>query len=255
MRQSFFEINYELSREDALREIDERIQSGGKGYVVVADGVVLNTANRTPHYLQAVNGSMFSVCDSSFVPVYIRLIHGLKVHKYYGIDLMRDLIRKKQYKMAFLGGKQTTLYALREKLTATDPRIADMLFWELPFCDVRDFDYQGIAEKLNVYNADIIWVSLGAPKQEEFMSRMLPYLHRGVMISVGAAFNFLSGQGEKRAPQWMIDNNLEFVYRITQNPKKQLNRCVWIIRTLPRLLYTEWKAKRNAKHLNDYNKL
>lgn len=246
MRRTFFEINYELNREEALREIDERVQSGGKGYVVVADGVVLNTANRTPHYLQAVNGSMFSVCDSSFVPVYIRLIHGLKVDKYYGIDLMRDLIRKKQYQMAFLGGRQQTLDALRDKLAAYDPRVADMLFWELPFCDVDQFDYPSIAERLNAYQADIIWVSLGAPKQEEFMCRLQPYLDRGVMASVGAAFNFLSERGEKRAPQWMIDNHLEFIYRIFQNPKKQINRCIWIIKTLPRLLYTEWKSKRKV---------
>ena len=246
MKRTFFEINYELSREDALREIDERVQSGGKGYVVVADGVVLNTANRTPHYLQVVNGAMFSVCDSSFVPVYIRLIHGLRVYKYYGTDLMCDVIGKKQFKMAFLGGHQQTLDSLRAKLAATDPRIADMLFWELPFCDVDQFDYKGIAERLNIYQADIIWVSLGAPKQEEFMSRLQPFLNRGVMVSVGAAFNFLSGKGEKRAPQWMIDNNLEFIYRIFQNPKKQIIRCFWIIRTLPKLLYTEWRSKRKV---------
>ena len=91
---------------------------------------------------------------------------------------------------------------------------------------------------------DIIWVALGAPKQEIFMSKLKPFLKRGVMIAVGAAFKFYSGLEEKRAPEWMVKHHLEFVYRIFSEPKKQLKRCSWIIITLPGLLLGEWKRKR-----------
>lgn len=76
------------------------------------------------------------------------------------------------------------------------------------------------------------------------MSKLKPYLKRGVMIAVGAAFKFYSGQDEKRAPKWMLDAHMEFVYRIFCDPKKQLKRCGWIVVTLPKLLYQEWKRKR-----------
>ena len=98
--------------------------------------------------------------------------------------------------------------------------------------------------------ADIIWVALGAPKQDFFMSLLKPHLKRGVMIGVGAAFNFYSGNGEKRAPEWVTLMHLEFVYRIMQSPKKQLNRCWGIVTSLPVMLWQEWRRKNKRIDLN-----
>ncbi len=254
MIRKHFNINYEFDREEALKLIDDQVTEGGKGYVVVADGVILSLANRKPDYLEVVNSSMFSVCDSSFVPVYIRWIHGLKVRQYCGSDIFADIVGMKKYRMAFLGARQETLDSLRDNLSSRDAGIKDMLFYELPFLDAEGFDYEGIAAMLNDYDADIIWVSLGAPKQEYFMNRLLPHLKRGVMIAVGAAFNFYSGRGENRAPKWMLDHHLEFIYRIGQNPKKQLRRCFGIVLNLPGLLYAEWRLKRNQKKTEKYGK-
>lgn len=78
------------------------------------------------------------------------------------------------------------------------------------------------------------------------MSRLKPYLKRGVMIAVGAAFKFYSGTDVKRAPHWMVKMHLEFAYRIFSEPKKQLKRCGWIVYTLPGLLYREWRKKKLA---------
>ena len=112
---------------------------------------------------------------------------------------------------------------------------------------VRQITYQiGI-------RADIIWIALGAPKQEMFMSKLKPYLKRGVMIAVGAAFKFYSDTDERRAPQWMLKTHLECVFRIMCSPKKQLKRCSMIILTLPRLLIEEIKRKYNKKHNDTIN--
>ena len=80
------------------------------------------------------------------------------------------------------------------------------------------------------------------------MSKLKPHLKRGVMIAVGAAFKFYSGTDEKRAPQWMLNSHLEFIYRIMQAPKKQIKRCAWILLTLPGMLYREWKRKSRSKN-------
>lgn len=45
----------------------------------MADGVILNIANRDPEYLKVVNGGMFSICDSSYVPLYIKWIYGVRL--------------------------------------------------------------------------------------------------------------------------------------------------------------------------------
>ena len=78
------------------------------------------------------------------------------------------------------------------------------------------------------------------------MSRLKPYLKRGVMIAVGAAFKFYSGMDVKRAPKWMVKMHLEFVHRLLSEPKKQLKRCGWIVYTLPKILYEEWRRKRRG---------
>ena len=152
----------------------------------------------------------------------------------------------KKYRMFFMGTSQQTLSALKASLEKIDPQIADMTFYDLPYCTVDQFDYSDIANRIKADGAQIIWVALGAPKQEIFMSKLKPYLNRGVMIAVGAAFKFYSGLDEKRAPDWMVEHHLEFVYRIFSDPKKQLRRCTWIVITLPKLLFGEWKRKLKA---------
>ena len=64
----------------------------------------------------------------------------------------------------------------------------------LPFMPVENFDYQSIANKINKIEPDIIWVSLGAPKQEIFMNKIKPLLNHGVLFGIGAAFNFYIGK-------------------------------------------------------------
>lgn len=81
-------------------------------------------------------------------------------------------------------------------------------------------------------------------KNVNLMDRLLPHLHYGVLLGVGAAFKFYSGTDEKRAPQWMRKAHLEFIFRILQDPKKQLKRCWGIISTLPRMIREE-KARKH----------
>lgn len=145
--------------------------------------------------------------------------------------------------MIFLGTQQPILDGLRENLMKFNPDVKDMKFVELPFRAVKDFDYPAIARMIEEDGADIIWVALGAPKQEYFMSLLKPHLSHGVMIAVGAAFKFFSGVDSSRAPEWMVRHHLEFVHRLTSEPRKQFRRCFHIVRTLPGLLYHEWRNK------------
>ena len=96
-----------------------------------------------------------------------------------------------------------------------------------------------IACSLNSTEPDIVWIGLGAPKQEFFAARLTPLLHRGVVIPVGAVFNFRAGLGIKRAPEWMVRTHLEFLYRIFSEPRKQLRRVGQILRWTPAILREE----------------
>lgn len=240
---TYFNINYEFDKQ----QVHCAIEDAQKGYICVADGVVLNTANRNKEYLDVVNGGMFAICDSSWVPLYLKSIYGVKYEQYCGAEIFKDIVSSKKYRMIFMGTHQTTLYALQQELMTMNPDVANMKFVELPFRDVDGFDYQEIAQMIKEDGAKIIWVALGAPKQERFMNKLLPYLESGVMLGVGAVFKFYSGTDESRCPKWIQKNHLEFVYRIIQDPKKQLKRCFWIVATLPKLYLEEVKRKRSLK--------
>ena len=240
---TYFNINYELSIPEVHRRIDEQLLKDEAGYICVADGNILQMVHKDTEYRNTVNGGMFSICDSSWVPLYLKRLYGMKVDQYCGSQIFEDILRMKKYRMLFMGASQEVLDALKANITEKyDARISEMTFMELPFKGVDEFDYKSIAETINRDNPDIIWLALGAPKQEIFASRLTPYLNRGVVIPVGAVFKFYSGVGEKRAPTWAIRTHTEWLFRILREPKKQTRRCWNIIRTLPKI-YLEEKRK------------
>lgn len=238
---TYFNINYEFDKQ----EVHRAIEATQKGYICVADGVVMNIANRDPEYLKVVNGSIFSICDSSWVPLYLKSIYGIKYQQYCGSEIFKDIVSSHKYRMMFLGTSQEILDGLKHEISKMNPDVTNMQFVELPFRNVEDFDYPEIANMVNIDKSKIIWVALGAPKQEKFMNLLLPHLEQGVMIGVGAAFKFYSGTSEKRCPKWIHKLHLEFIYRIIQDPKKQLKRCFWILRTLPKLYLEERRRAKN----------
>lgn len=242
--ENYFNINYLFGKENVWEAIDSVVAANGKGYIVVADGVVANTVHRVPEYRETVAGSLFAICDSSWIPVWIKKIHGVEREQYCGSAIFKDIVSRRKYRMFFMGTDQKTLDGLRSELAKLNPDVEGMTFYELPFLNVEEFDYEGIARMVDNDGAQIIWVALGAPKQCYFMQRLQPHLKSGVMIGVGAAFKFFSGTAEKRAPEWMIKSHLEFLYRILQDPKKQLRRCWGIVRKLPGMVREEkGKAK------------
>ena len=133
---------------------------------------------------------MFAICDSGWVPVYLRWIYGIDRKQYCGPMIFKDLVAQGKHRMIFMGTNQQTLDSLQQELAKMNPDVKGMTFYELPFKTVEEFDYPAIAQMIEEDKADIIWVALGAPKQDFFMQLLEPHLKHGVMIGVGAAFNF-----------------------------------------------------------------
>ena len=243
--ETYFRIPYQFDKAVVWERIDWMVEGNVPGYICVADGVTVSTVQHSEGMRTILGEASLVVCDSGWIPLFIRWIYGHKYEQYAGTDFFRDGISKRKYRMMFLGTSRKTLDPLQENLAKIDARIQDMPFSELPFCTVDEFDYQGIATHVNLYHPDIIWVSLGMPKQEQFMYRLKPHITQGVMIGVGAAFKFLSGmKNQKRAPKWMIRCKIEWIHRLFSEPKKQIKRCWLILHTFPTMLYQELKQKR-----------
>lgn len=242
----YFNIRYEFDKNLVIKRIDDCVSNNQVEYVCVADGVILNTVYSDVEYRKILDNSLFSICDSSWVPLFINWIYGVKLEQYCGSKLFEEIIVSEKYRMIFLGSNKLILDNLKLHLSRLNHNISDMQFINLPYCNVEDFDYKSIAEIVNSDGSDIIWVALGAPKQEIFMNNLKPYLRHGVIIAVGAVFKFYSGMEEKRAPEWMVKYHLEFLFRIYQDPRKQIKRCVGIVFSLPMILFEEWKKSKSA---------
>ena len=248
--EKYFDIRYEFDVPTIHKAIEGQIAQGTPDYICVADGNILSMVYHNEEYREIVNGGLFSICDSSWVPQFVRWLYGHKRTHYCGSDIFIDIVRSRKYRMIFLGTKQKVLNALQKNLQKYNPDIAQMTFKELPFCSVEQFNYKEIATIIEQDKADIVWVALGAPKQEIFMSHLKPHLNNGVIIAVGAAFNFYSKLPDtpRRCPQWMRKLHIEFIHRIITEPGKQLKRCWRIIITIPKILEKEYILKGNNRH-------
>lgn len=120
------------------------------------------------------------------------------------------------------GNTARTLRALRARLLRAFPRlrIVDML--APPFRALSAGEDAQVVERVNRSGAGVVFVSLGCPKQEKWMAAHRERID-AVMIGVGAAFDMHAGT-LKRAPLWMQQNGLEWLYRLCADPRRLWRR-------------------------------
>lgn len=102
------------------------------------------------------------------------------------------------------------------------PGIQIVGMYSPPFRPLTIEEDRDIVEQINKSNADFIWVGLGAPKQERWMAEHHNRV-RGFMVGVGAGFDYIAGN-IRRAPEWMQMSNLEWLYRLKQEPLRLFKR-------------------------------
>ena len=235
-----FNIDIEFNRASLYERIECCIKEGRKGYICFADANVLSVARKDKAYLKVLQEALANSCDGGSIATIINRIHHISVSAYNGPDLFEDYIKKIDYKHLLLGNTEEKYQMIVEELHHRELGSEHIAYLQVPFAKVDEFDYQGIAEKVKELNPDFIWVSLGAPKQEQFMSMLLPYINRGVMFGIGAAFNFYIGFNKQ--PSFRI-GAFRFIWldRIFKEPKKQSKRCWKILKALPMLYWEERK--------------
>ena len=142
-----------------------------------------------------------------------------------GPSLMGEIFEisaKKGYRHYFYGSKEETLELLQKKLMEKYPEIQIAGMYSPPFRPMAEEEDKAIVERINETKPDFVWVGLGAPKQEKWMAAHQGKID-GLMLGVGAGFDYYAGNIQ-RAPQWTQKHNLEWVYRLVQDPKRLFKR-------------------------------
>lgn len=184
-------------------------------------------AHDNPAYRRIQNSAFIALPDGRPLSFVQRLRGYKEAEQVSGPDLMPALWKATQnggISHYFYGSSEETIKALKKNLEKNYPGIKIAGMEAPPFRPLTKEEGEEAVKRINESGASILWVGLGAPKQEEWM-----YRHKGkvncLMFGVGAGFDFHAGT-VKRAPLWMRNHYLEWLYRLIQDPKRLWKRYV-----------------------------
>lgn len=144
-----------------------------------------------------------------------------------GPDLMwrvLSLAQMQGVRVFFYGSTEGTLQRLCSSVGEAFPNLQIAGSYSPPFRALTQDEQNEDAERINSSGAQVVFVGLGCPKQEIWMHRNKGRIH-AVMLGVGAAFDFHAGS-LKRAPVWLQNSGLEWLYRLIQEPRRLFFRYV-----------------------------
>jgi N-acetylglucosaminyldiphosphoundecaprenol N-acetyl-beta-D-mannosaminyltransferase len=177
--------------------------------------------------LKTVFNSADAWIPDGIAPVFLARLKGFRhMDRTPGAELMKAFFQiadKKGYRSFFYGDTDKTLAGLKKKLRSDYPGHQIAGTYSPPFRPLTDREDEDIIRMINDARPDILWVALGLPKQERWIYERKDRLKVPVVIGVGAAFAFISGD-VKRVPKWIGENGLEWLWRFIQEPKKLWRR-------------------------------
>lgn len=160
----------------------------------------------------------------------LRLLHGERLaDRVSGPDFVDRLCRRMDelgMSLYFFGSTPTVLDAIRARLAARFPRLRLAGMEASSFRQLDDAENRALVERIRASDADVVLVGLGCPRQEVFVYENAPMLGRPT-LAVGAAFNFLAGE-LARAPLWMQKSGLEWLFRLSREPRRLWRRYLFL---------------------------
>ena len=194
-------------------------------YICVSNVHTTVTSFEDADYCAIQNGGLMAIPDGGPLSTVGQKRGHKNMERTTGPSLMGEIFEisaKKGYRHYFYGSKQETLDLLEEKLNTSYPGIQIAGMYSPPFRPLTEEEDAEMVKMINDAKADFVWIGLGAPKQENWMATHQGKID-GLMIGVGAGFDYYAGNIE-RAPEWMQKHNLEWMYRLMQDPKRLFKR-------------------------------
>lgn len=215
-----------LTVDRAAARLLKMASSRRRGYVCVAPVSTLVDARLDPDYCRVVNAAEMVTPDG--VPVvWMGRFKGFRdIQRTYGPDLMQavcDQGRASGLRHFFYGGTPEVCDKLVRFLKEKYPGIVVAGAVAPPYMKRAELISAGHREQIERSGADVLWVGLGSPKQDFWMSLNREGLSVPVMVGIGAAFDFLAGV-KPQAPLWMQHSGLEWLFRLVCEPRRLWKR-------------------------------
>jgi N-acetylglucosaminyldiphosphoundecaprenol N-acetyl-beta-D-mannosaminyltransferase len=233
-----------LTMNEALQEIDNLIRESRSSYVVTpnVDHIVQLEINKE---LQDAYANASLILTDGKPLLWIAKMYRTPIkEKISGSDLFPLLCKmaaEKKYKMFFLGATEGVAAQAAKKLKHRFPGLQVGGTYAPPFgFEKNEVEISKIESMIKEAEPHILIIGLGCPKQEKFIYHYCKKLGVPISLCLGASFDFEAGK-VKRAPKWMANHGLEWLYRITQDPKRMFKRYFVKDAKIIKLIVKYWK--------------
>jgi N-acetylglucosaminyldiphosphoundecaprenol N-acetyl-beta-D-mannosaminyltransferase len=181
-------------------------------------------AYRNPEYRTALNDASIPWVDGVPIRWILRASGAVPPPRIHGADLMTLLLEQlRGARHLFYGSTPETLNLLRTSLASRYPDLKTCGFISPPFRKQAVRESDDVIATLNASGADVLWVALGAPKQEQWARLNRAKLRIPIVACVGAAFEIHAGLFN-RAPRSIQKLGLEWAWRLAQDPARLWRR-------------------------------
>lgn len=206
-----------VTMEQALQQAEELIPTCRGAYCVTPNAEIVWEAMQDGTFRQILNDADLVLPDGAGVVLGSRILERPLQGKVAGIEFAERLVQRlaaKGGRLYLLGGKPGIAEKAAENLTGKYPGVQ--------ICGTADGyfqDEEAAVARIRAASPEVLFVCLGAPKQERFMAAHQRDLNVGLMIGLGGSLDGFAGT-VKRAPRWMIRCNLEWLYRLLKEPSR-----------------------------------
>lgn len=217
--------------------VQEYIESGVSHHIITLNAEIAYRAQNEPKLVEIIEKADLVTPDGAGILWAARKLGDPLSERVTGIDLLEEIAKQayhSNWRLYFLGANADILEKAVSRLIARYPGIA-IAGHHHGYFKIKDED--AIIKDINESDADILFVALGAPKQEYWINKNRQRLNPRVMIGVGGSFDVLAGQA-KRAPQIWQRLQLEWLWRLFLNPSR-IRRMI----VLPKFMWAVQKSK------------
>ena len=219
-------------------------------YFACVNAHSVEMSHRDTAFMAAIEAADIRVADGFGVIIASRILAGRIGERATGPDLFlaisEALDRAGGHSVYYLGGSEETLTKIRATHAERFPQLAIAGTYSPPFRDLfTDDDLAAMAERVNEAAPDVLWIGLGAPKQEKWILANRDRLHVPLCGPVGAMFDYFAGN-VAMPPKWVETAGLHWAYRLWKNPRRLWRRNIDSPLFLSRVLIDRFRHGRHV---------
>lgn len=230
------------SYDQALNCLENAIAAGCKWFCAAVNPIKIHDAWHDPELKRLLRQVDILICDGMGVAKASEILYGRRIQRITGCDLFFALLSiasRRQWGVYLLGASRESNSAACQALKQRYPA--------LKIAGARDGYFEDsaeVVEDINASGAKLLFVAMGSPKQEHWISRHRDAIHANLCMGVGGSFDVAAGR-VKRAPRIFRMTGTEFFFRFAMEPRKRLSHQKVLLDFTKRVLWTRLSGPRH----------